>query len=105
MGEIPCCDDSLWLRIPNHVPDLSFSVQDIDGHEKDASLDASEVEVDQLYTVGKINRQPVAPAQATLFKQMCKSIAADIEFPKRPGFKPGVCLAPFEASVVSPACE
>jgi hypothetical protein len=48
------------------VPDLSFSVQNIDGHEKNSSLCASKIEIDQLDTVSKINRQPVTPAQATM---------------------------------------
>ena len=85
--------------------DLSFSVQHIDGHEEDAGLHASEIEIDQLNTVGKINRQSVALAQATLFEQMRQPIAAAVEFPKRPGFQPGVWLAPFEARAVSPVCE
>jgi hypothetical protein len=103
--QIPGGNDSLWLCVPNHVPDLSFSVQNIDGHEKNSRLCASKIHVDQLDTVGKIDREPVATAQATLCEETSKSIAPDIKFPKRPGLKPGVCLAPFEASAVSPACE
>ena len=100
MWKIASSDHGLWLRVPNQVRDLSFSVQHIDGYEENARLHTSEIEIDQLDAIGEINCQPVALAQATLSEQMREPIAADVEFSKRPGLQLGVRVAPFESRCI-----
>src|SRR5262245_18106966 len=103
MWEIAGRDYGLRLRISNQVRHLSFSIQYVERHEENARLHAGQIELDQLDAIRKVNRQSVALAKATVFKQTCEPIAAEIEFSKRPGFQRGVWAAPFESGCITPA--
>ena len=104
MRKIAGSDHGLWLRVPNQVRHLSFSVQHIDGYEENAGLDTGEIQIYVLDPIGQIHCQPVALAQATMFQQMREPVAADVEFSKRPGL-PACLRGAIRGQGITPACK
>jgi len=61
------------------VGQLALAVQDIDGNEDDAQLDAGQIQVDHLDAIGEIDAQAITGLEATLREQVGEPIAACVD--------------------------
>ncbi len=59
--------------------DLAVAIEDVDGDEDDAELDAGEVEVDHLDRVGEVDAKAVAGVEAALGEQLGEAITAGVD--------------------------
>src|ERR1700737_1390821 len=59
--------------------DLALSVQNVDGHENHAQLDARQVEVDHLQAVGEVYAKAIAGFESALFEQVGDAGAALVD--------------------------
>ena len=62
------------------VATLAIAVEDVDGDEDDAELDAGEVEIDHLDAVGEVDAEAVAGLEAAAGEQVREPIAARVDF-------------------------
>jgi hypothetical protein len=61
-----CRDYRHRIGVGEDVVQFAFAVEDVDGNENHAQLDAGQVQVDHLEAVGEINAQPVARLKPAL---------------------------------------
>jgi hypothetical protein len=67
------------------VGDFAVAIEDVDGDEDDAELDAGEVEVDHLDAVGELDGEAVAGVEAAGGEVVCGAVAASVDFTKGVG--------------------
>jgi len=88
------------LGVGEDVSDLAVSVEDVDGNEYEAQLDAGEKYIDHLDRIGQIDGEAVARAQAAAGKELGEPIAARVYVAKGPGV-----VAEFKCDLVAAALE
>ena len=64
----------------SHFP---FPVEDIDGNENDAELDAGQIHVDHLDRIDQVNAQAVSRSHASGHQSVRQAITARLDLSKR----------------------
>src|ERR1035438_5269193 len=66
--------------IVEDVGALAIAVEDVDGDEDDAELDAGEVEIDHLHAIGEVDAEAVAGGESAVREEVGEAIAARVDF-------------------------
>src|SRR6266850_1333873 len=61
---------------------LAITVEDVDGDEDHAELDAGQIDVDQLDAIAEVDAEAVAFGEAAGAERMCDAIAAALDVAK-----------------------
>ena len=78
-GELSCGDHGHGFGVGEDVVQLALAIEDVDGNEDHAQLDAGQIQIDHLDAVGQINTEAVAGLQAALCEQLSQAIAAGVD--------------------------
>ena len=102
-GEVSCGDDGYGLRVGENVGQLALAIEDVDGNEDQAQLDAGEIQVDHLEAIGEVNAQAIARFKLAPGQQLSQAIAAGVDIAEGVGgsleFKRGLAAAPLEGEI------
>ena len=79
---------------------LALAIQDVDGNENHAQLDAGEIQIDHLQAVREVDAKPVAGFETAMSQKMGQPVTAIVDFAE------GVASAlKFERDLAAPALE
>ena len=80
-----------------------LAIKDVDRHENHAQLEACQIEIDNLETIGQVDAKPVTRFETPLCEQLRQTITARVDIAKRVAialeFKRGMVAAADEGQV------
>src|SRR5580704_15013653 len=102
-GKLSCGDHSRRLGIAEDMRQLALAIEDVDGNEDHAQLEAGEIQVDHLEAIGEVNAQAIARFKLAPGQQLSQAIAAGVDIAESVGgsleFERGLAAASMEGKI------